>query len=88
MYNMELEPQPDYEVIQPSNQWQTRRVWMKVQDPPPKVYSDQELKNMPAIQNLLKKISAGEPHNAYLSIEGANFFPEGYESQNENSDDK
>jgi len=86
MCDIKLEPQPDYEVV-PSSQWRTRRVWLEVQDPPSKVYTNDELNAMPVIQNLMKKISSNEPHNAFLTIEGANFFPKDYKSQNENSDD-
>jgi len=82
IHDIKLEPQPDYEVIPPT-QWRTRRVWMEVKDPPSKVFMKDELNAMPVVQDLMKKVSLGKPHNAFITIEGANFFPEDDKSKNE-----
>jgi len=56
---------------------------MEVKESPSKVYTNDELNVMPMVQNLKKKIVLGEPHDAFLTIEGANFLPDDYKSQNE-----
>lgn len=76
MDDYEKEPQPIIEVQPRPPSPIRRKMWVEVKDPPEKVYTEEELRNIPEVKHVLNCIRKKLPHNAYLTIEGAKFVPE------------
>lgn len=83
MYDFSLEAQPDIEVHPLPSPSLRRQMWVEVKDTPEKVYTDDELKTIPSIKNLIKRVRSGQSHDAFISIDGAKFIPEKTESKTE-----